>query len=224
MGPYSAYEYLTFILPGATVLFVSVYGWFGWPWKEPGASVLVGLVAACFLVGNAVSALATWLQPALLGDRPGSVANSLWGQFGEGEPSAGQQQRIEEMLRARYGDVSLQEGYGLARTEVAASPQGSALDRLNQQIGFYRGMTISCVIALAIEVVLAIGWHTHLPPGLWLPIFAGTSLMFGYRFRRFWRWYADYVLRTTRLLPPNVPVQQSTTNDQASTPRHQADA
>ena len=202
MGPYSAYEYLTFVMPGATVLFVAIYGWFGWPWKEPGGTLLVGILAACFLVGNALSAIATWLEPTLLGRRPGSAPDGLWGQFGRRDRHHGDQNTYQDLFRERYGsEIDMRRGYSLARTEVSRSVEGAGLERLNQQIGFYRGMTVACLVAFVLEGTLAAAWHSRLDPAIWMPTLAGGTVLFGYRFRRFWRWYGDYVLRVIRLLP-----------------------
>ena len=85
--------------------------------------------------------------------------------------------------------------------EVQSSSYAAGLSSLNQQIGFYRGMTVACLVSLAIEISLMVGWHTHLPGQLWLPLFVASLVLFVYRYRRFWRWYGDYVLRTVRLLP-----------------------
>lgn len=210
MGPYSIYEYLTFILPGASMLFVSFFGWLGWHWKEPGGTALVGIIAASFIAGNALSAFATWLEPLLLGGRPGSIPNGLWGQFAPGDRYAGRRDELLLVLRERYGEVSLEDGYALARTEVRASAEGGGLEKLNQQIGFYRGMTVAAVVGLLIEVAFAAGWHTHLPPGLWIPVLGASVVLFSYRYRRFWRWYGDYVLRVVRLLPPRNEVASGT--------------
>ena len=194
MNPYSVYDYLTFIMPGTSVLFVAFYGWFGWPWAQPGASVLVGIIAAGFIAGNAVSALATWLEPMLLGGRPGSHTDGLWGQFAAGDRYADRKDEIEAVFKTRYG-CSLNAAYRQAQTELRDLGKADGLDRINQQLGFYRGMAVAAVCSLIIEIVLDLAWHTHLPPGLWIPIFLVTTWLFAYRFRRFWRWYGDYVIR-----------------------------
>jgi len=70
------------------------------------------------------------------------------------------------------------------------------LDRINSQIGFYRGMAVASAIAFITECVYVIVWHSHLPTALWLAIFGILTVLSAYRFRRFWRWFGDYVIRT----------------------------
>lgn len=194
MGPYTFYDYLTFILPGGTLLFTAVYAWFGWPWSEPGATALVGLLAATFVIGNAISGVATWVEPVFIGQWPGSKPDGLWGQFASGDRYGGRQNEIAATLKKRYGQDDLTTNYRLAQTELRTTSVDD-LTRLNSQIGFYRGMAIACLGSLVLELALYVWWHTHLPVVLWSIIFAVAALLFIYRYRRFWRWYGDYVIR-----------------------------
>jgi len=206
MGPYSIYDYLTFIFPGATVLLVTEYGWFGWRWHDPGGTALVGILAAAFVVGNVIAGISTWIEPVFFHGRPGSNPDGLWGQFGRNDRHASQRDAIEALFHARYGSNNLANGYALARTEVRNSAlHGEGLKTLNQQIGFYRGMTVAALAAAILEIAFAIGWHTHLFPGVWIPVLLGSFLVFLYRYRRFWRWYGDYVIRVIQLLQAAPP-------------------
>ena len=103
MGPFTLYEYLTFIVPGGSVLFVAIYGWYGWPWHDPGATALIGIIAAGFVVGNLLSAIGTWLEPLLTGGHPGGRPNGLWGQFGAGDKYSGRQSEFGKLFQERYG-------------------------------------------------------------------------------------------------------------------------
>src|SRR5438309_9158796 len=117
MNQYSPYDYLAFVLPGGLVLFTAVYGWYGWPWKEPGATALVGLLAASFVVGNALSGLANFIEPMLLGSRPGKRPDGLWGQFAKGDRHEGEQQEFLGELQSRYGaKVPVERGYRQAQS------------------------------------------------------------------------------------------------------------
>lgn len=207
MGPFSLYEYLSYILPGSTVLFVGVYGWYGWPYKEPGATALLGLIAAFFVVGTAIHTVGTYfVEPVALGDKPGGGPDSLWGQFGPTDRHSGEQEHFKSLFQERYGaSTSLAAGFALARTEVQKDPSSSdGLDRLNQQIGFSRGMATACLVGLIIECVLSGVGRTHLLPAFWIPILGLATLLFVYRFRRFWRWYGDYVLRSITVIARNA--------------------
>jgi hypothetical protein len=199
MNPYSVYDYLTFILPGSTVIFVAIYGWYGWPWGDPGASLLVGLVAAGFIAGNALAAAANWLEPALLGAMPGSLPNGLWGQFALGDRYVDGKDEIEIVFVTRYGG-SFEQAYRMAQIELRDKGKGDVLDRINQQIGFYRGMAVAWLACIILEAVYGAAWHTHLLVGLWIPLFVVMAVLFAYRFRRFWRWYGDYVIRNVLVL------------------------
>jgi hypothetical protein len=207
VNPYSVYDYLTFILPGGMLLFVSGYGWFGWPWHEPGATALVGLIAAAFVIGNALAACATWIEPVFLGRRPGSRPDGLWGQFGERDRYAGRRDEIAGVFKNRYKE-DLPAAYRLAQTELRDLGKAIDLDRLNSQIGFYRGMAVASAVSFAIEVAYVVFWHSHLPTALWLGVFAILTCLFTYRFQRFWKWFGDYVIRAVMILerpPSNRP-------------------
>jgi hypothetical protein len=205
MGPYSIYDYLTFILPGGIVLFAAAYGWFGWPWHEPGASALVGLLAAAFIVGNALAAIGTWIEPLLLGASPGSTPDGLWGQFADGDRFEGRRAEITSVFESRYGEADLTKSYRLAQAELRTSGKADDLSRISSQIGFYRGMAVASAICFLIELVYVCVWKSHLPTALWLSIFALLVVLSVYRFRRFWRWFGDYVLRTILALERVTP-------------------
>ena len=196
MGPYTVYDYLTFILPGSMVLFTAVYGWFGWPWHEPGATALVGLLAAAFIVGNALAAIGTWIEPLLLGSAPGGVPNGLWGQFAAGDRYEGQRARIQNVFEARYHEPDLAKSYRLAQAELRTLGKADDLSRISSQLGFYRGMAVASVVCFLVEVAYVCVWSSHLPTALWLSIFGILTALSIYRFRRFWRWFGDYVIRT----------------------------
>lgn len=209
VNPYSVYDYLAFILPGSTLIFVSIYGWYGWPWGEPGASLLLGIVAAGFIVGNALAALGSWIEPMMLGARPGSYPDGLWGQFAVGDRYAGRKEEIAGRFTTSFGG-ELSVAYRLAQTELRNSGKGVELDRLNSQIGFYRGMSVAWLGTILVESAYAIFWNTHLLPGLWIPFFTVMFVLFVYRFRRFWRRYGDYVIREVLLMSNAKPLDSGT--------------
>ena len=199
MIPYSIYDYLSFIIPGGMILFTAVYGWFGWPWHEPGGTALVGIVAAAFVIGNAVAALASWVEPIFLGSIPGTRPDGLWGQFAKGDRYEDRRSEVEAVFRRRYDD-NLDHSYRLAQVDLRNLGKSGDLDRINSQIGFYRGMAVASGVSLLIEVTYVTAWHSHLPSALWMAIFAVLSLLSIYRYRRFWRYFGDYVIRTVTTL------------------------
>ena len=203
MNPYSPYDYLAFVLPGGAVLFTAIYGWFGWPWKEPGATALVGLAAASFVIGNLLAAIGNWMEPLLTGKLPGKRPNGLWGQFAKRDRHPGEEAALLTEFLQRYGQkVTLEQGYRRAQTELRGLGKADTLDTATSRIGFYRGMASGMLVSVIIEALLAIRWHTHLPVALWVPLMSFSLLLFAYRYRHFWRLYGDYVIRDFRLLPP----------------------
>ena len=76
--PLSAYEYLAFLLPGGalTLIALAVYGT---PMTEPGVASFAVLLGVAFVVGHAVAAIASSLQPMLWGHGPRTATDPLWG-------------------------------------------------------------------------------------------------------------------------------------------------
>ena len=136
----SLYDHLAFVVPGATILFVAIYGYAGWPWDEPGAAGALGLVVASFVVGYVNAAIGNWVEPSFLGGRPGGRSDPLWGTLsGASHYDQAEKDAAERLLRNRYGDVPLHLGYRLAYTELQQRGKDGALQLMNQHLGFTRG-------------------------------------------------------------------------------------
>jgi hypothetical protein len=202
MIPFSAYEWLSFLLPGGLFLFAAFYGWNGWPYPEPGAAALTGILAASFAVGHAVAAVASWLEPCIWLRRPGSRQEPDWGMFGRGGTyDSAERERIMTDLRKRYGaDVDFRKGYYLAYTQLRQAGKDAALVIANQQIGFYRNMTFA---ALAGAMIIVGYWAVGRAalPVVWALFLATAAILFAFRYRRFWRRFGDEVVRGIRTLP-----------------------
>jgi hypothetical protein len=192
----SLYDYLSFVVPGATILFVVVYGYDGWPRDEPGGSATLALVAAAFVVGYINAAVGNWIEPTFLGNRPGGRVDPLWGTLtGSSHYSEGERTALARVLSERYGDVPKELAYRLAYTELQQKGLDGPLQLMNQHLGFTRGAATATAIALAINLSLAATAGTHLPIAFWGPILAGSTAAFVMRYRRFWRRFGDHVLR-----------------------------
>ncbi|MHB1502915.1 MAG: hypothetical protein ACYCTL_01755 [Acidimicrobiales bacterium] len=192
----SLYDYLAFVIPGATLLFVAVYGYNGWPRGSPGAAATIGLIAGSFVVGYVNAALGNWIEPLLLGARPGGRADPLWGTLGASSHyDDGQKSDYRKRLRDRYGTTTDRAGYSLAYTELQQRNLDGPLQLMNQHIGFARGMATACAGALLIDAGLAATSGTHLSLALWAPVLALSTAAFVARYRRFWRRFGDNVLR-----------------------------
>jgi hypothetical protein len=205
---YSAYEYLSFILPGGVVLFASFYGYHGWPWSEPGGTALVGILAACFLVGHANAALAQYFQPLLWGSRPSNRANSEWGMFGPAGafPQPGDRDRLESEMAATYPGLSFQQAFATAVADMRRTGDDEFLKVLNSQIGLYRNLTTASLLSAAIVLYYNLSSHQHLPLLPWLPIFAGATVLFANRYRNFWKRYGAAVVSAMRSSSPDNPL------------------
>lgn len=199
---YAAYEFLSLVIPGGLLLAAAVYGWDGWRYDEPGATALVGILAASYVVGQANAAIANLLEPVLWLRRPGSRQDPTWGMFGpKGTYSEQDREHILGQLRARYGDVDFPRGYNLAYTELYQLGKDEQLKLANQSIGFLRNMTCACVIATCLVGAYAAAGREALPAAIWIPIGVAASVLFAYRYRRFWRRFGDYVIRGFSVLP-----------------------
>lgn len=192
----SLYDYLAFVIPGATILFVAVYGYYGWPWGSPGTTATLGLIAGSFVVGYVNAALGNWIEPLLLGNRPGGRADPLWGTLGASSHyNETQKSDYSKRLQDRYGTTTDRAGYSLAYTELQQRNLDGRLQLMNQHIGFTRGMATACATALLIDAGLAATSGSHLPLALWAPVLTLSAAAFVARYRRFWRRFGDNVLR-----------------------------
>jgi hypothetical protein len=191
----SPYQYLTFLLPGALVLFVFVFGWNGWPYGEPGAGAILGLSAAAFMIGHALAAIANYFQASWWGHLPGSRLQSSEGLFDEGGRYAVTQQAVTTAFEEAFPSVKTFEAqFGVAYAEAQAGPLGPKLQAIVEQIGYYRSMATASALSLVVVVVFYSLGHRHLPLLLWTPLFLLLTLLNAYRFRRFWRYVGEYVV------------------------------
>lgn len=175
---------------------------FGSPAKEPGAAVSLAIVGLAFVLGHAVAAAASWLEPVLWGQAPGGQTDPTWGMFGtKGTYQESERAPIMMALAQRYGNLPFRSAYNLAYTELQQAGKDHQLKVMNQQIGFYRNMSLACLAAATIVGYLAIRGLTHLAWLPWVPFFLITAALFAYRYRRFWRNFGDNVVRGIRALP-----------------------
>lgn len=200
MDRLTLYDYLSFVLPGALILFVAVYGDSGWPRGEPGAAATLGLVAAAFVIGYLNAALGNLVESVMLGGKPGGRADPLWGTLGDHSTYTDQEKAAAtSALENRYG-VPVAMAYRMAYTELSQTDRDCRLQIMNQHLGFARGMATACAIGFVIELGLVIVDGSHLPAELWLPLLAAGTGAFTYRFRHFWRRFGDHVLRAAMVL------------------------
>lgn len=191
----SPYQYLTFLLPGGLVLFAVVYGWKGWPYGEPGAGAILGLSVASFMVGHALAALANFFQASWWGHRPGSRLQSSEGLFDKAGRYAGTKDQVTKAFDSVYPNVSNFEAqFGIAYLEAQAGPLAPKLQAFVEQIGYYRSMATASALSLGLVLIFNALDRDHLPLFPWVPIFIASTLLYAYRFRRFWRYVGEYVV------------------------------
>jgi hypothetical protein len=203
MDRFSPYEYLAYLLPGGVVVFAAWIAVAGWPASEPGATGLVVLLSAAFVVGHGIASVASWLEPLAWGHLPGQRANPLWGLFGHrGRYPDDERKAIEAdfQSRIRSQSASFEILYGLGYTKLQQLKLDAHLQVLNQQIGFSRNTATACIVAVAVHgVYLAMG-EAVLPAWPWLLLYTAGLVLFTARYRRFWVHFADAVVRGVRLL------------------------
>ncbi len=194
---FSAYEYLAFIFPGASLIFVVFFGWYGWPYGDPGAGAIIGLVSASFVVGHALAAFANWLEPVWWGQRPGRVVASTQGLFGRrGLYNTQEEKEIEDALARAFPRLEgMPNRFRTAYSRAQEGPLGSKIQTFVDQIGFYRSMAASTALGIPIVVAYCISGRDHLSCVLWIPALCIATLAFVLRYRRFWIRTGDYVVR-----------------------------
>lgn len=202
MNPYSAYEYIGIIVPGGSILAVAFYGWFGWPYAEPGGTALVGILALAFVVGTANNAAAAKIQSVWLGQLPWQVADPFHGLFGKGRHWP-DRATVEQAFKERLGHPALEFGqlYRLGQARLRQAGKADTLDHLNQQIALHRGMAFASLVCTVLVITYWMLGKDHLPIVPWVPILAVATVLFALGFRRFWRWYGDHVIRNVLALP-----------------------
>ena len=190
----SPYRYLTFLLPGALLLFVIVYGWSGWPYGEPGAGALLGLSVAAFMTGHVLAAVANFFQRVWWGHPPGGRLESSEGLFDKAGRYAGSKDDVLAAFSNRYPQVSSFEAqFGAAYQAAQKGPLAAKLLSMVEEIGYYRSMATASAGSFLLVLILNLLGHHHLPLTPWLPLFALATAAHAYRFRRFWRYVGEYV-------------------------------
>lgn len=197
MDQLTLYDYLTFVLPGGVVLAVSTYASRGWPWPRPSAAILVLLTGAAFVVGYAISGISNLVEPCFLGQRSLRNPDPLWGTLnGPSRMEDVEKQQLRGLLSARYGkELTATAAYRRALVELRAKDKAPMLPTINQHLGFARGMAVASMISAIILIACAIFGDSHLAVQFWVPVSAGAAALFIARFRRFWRWFGENVLR-----------------------------
>lgn len=200
MNLYSAYDYLAFVIPGGIVLLQFTVG-VGHAIGDPGAGAILLLLAAAFLVGHAVAAIASRLQPLAWGHRPGRPPDPLWG-LGGGRPySAEEITGLKQELEARYGTgLTLLRLYQLAYTEIQHVGKDARLVTINSQIAFYRNAAVGLLIAAGLALVLQVTGRSTIDAWLTVPVYVFGAALFLDRYRAFWSQFADNVVRGFRIL------------------------
>lgn len=195
MTPYSVYDYLASILPGATILAAAIYAWLGLPRTEPGGSVVIGVLAASFVVGQLNSAIGAFLFPLLLRQWPWERPNSVYGLSSEFK-----QPIYDSMLKSIGKRLGLAEAgatvvFSAAYSELLTTPLKDMLMTLNRQIAFHRNMMAACLVSMVVSVAAFHSGRHYMNEGLWIPVLIMSTALFGVRARRFWIDFGSHVWR-----------------------------
>lgn len=190
----SPYRYLTFLLPGALLLFVILYGWSGWSYGEPGAGALLGLSIASFVTGHVLAAVANFFQPIWWGHAPGSRLKSMEGLFDKAGRYADSRAEVLAAFNKQHPQVSNFEAqFGAAYQAAQKGPLAAKLLSMVEEIGYYRSMATASAVSCLLLVIFNCLDHHHLPLWPWLTVFVLSTGAHAYRFRRFWRYVGEYV-------------------------------
>ena len=197
------YDYLGFIVPGAVIIAVAVYG-FGLAGvtTAPSAEGILLLTAAAFVVGHLNVAVANMLQPVAFGHWPFTRLRSTEGLFGNhGRYREAERKEIEDEFAGFFPAAStFEEQFRLGYTLLRQKQLDLALQTANQQIGLYRNLMAATVVCLPLLAAAAAADHHTLRPQIWIPLDVLAAVLFAIRFRRFWVGFADEVVRGVRAL------------------------
>jgi hypothetical protein len=192
------YDYLSFVVPGSVVIAAFTLGYAGWPWARPDAASLVLLTAAAFVVGYAIAAIANLVEPMFLGSWPATTPNPLWGTLvGPTGMQPNEQSLYRTTMHKRYGeDIDDAACYRRGLAELRQKDLVPMLPIINQHLGFARGMAVASAVSTIALLVCAAMHRHHLALAFWLPAGIVLTVLFVLRFRRFWRWFGESVLRS----------------------------
>ncbi|MHB8394343.1 MAG: hypothetical protein ACYDC5_07555 [Candidatus Dormibacteria bacterium] len=195
MPPYTIYNYLGSILPGAAIIAAALGGWLGIPRTEPGGSLVVGLIAASFVVGQLNSAVGVLLYPMLWAQKPGtkvSSVNGLCQRFGAADYAT-----MLSALKSRLhlDNLSDDSVFSVLYSKLLQTPLSTMLATLNQEIAFYRNMFSATIIASLILLAAFLSGRRFVDLEVWLPILAICAVILGAQARRFWVHFGAHVLQ-----------------------------
>jgi hypothetical protein len=215
MNAYSAYDYLAYVIPGGTVLIAAQLAFAGWPSSEPGNAGLVALLAAAFLLGHGTAALAALFEPLVWGHRPGAPVSPLWGL--EGPRGVYDRREIESIhgeLASRYGSgLGLKRLYQLAYTDLQQRGKDQRLLTLNSQIGFHRNSAAAFTVAGTLQLGAILAGRDAAGGWAALALYSIGVLVFGMRYKRYWRQFGDNVIRGFRVLAAHPVIDPGLSND-----------
>jgi hypothetical protein len=197
------YDYLAFIAPGSAVIATVVYGFeIARVSTPPGGEAVVMLTLAAFVVGHLLAAVGNALQPLAFGQRPFTRLSPSEGLFGDRGQLAGTTEAAVdgELAAVVPGPMTPEQRLAAAATLLRQKALDSALQTFNQQIGFYRNLTVAAFVCLGVLVAARVQGHDVLPLALWIPVAALAIVVGVVRFRRFWGYYGYEVVRGVRAL------------------------
>lgn len=92
-------------------------------------------------------------------------------------------------------ETDFESQFKLAYAKAQTGPLGPRLQTFVEQIGFYWSGAIASALCALLVIAFEVADKDHLPALFWSPIFLACSVTLGYRFRRFWTYLGDYVVR-----------------------------
>lgn len=207
----SVYDYMSFILPGGVVILAGWYSLTEAKYAEPGAFAAILIGIAAYVIGQAVAAVWNWFEPVAWGHWPFSRVDRTWGLIGDhGTYTTAEGATITAVFQKRYGSGAFATDYDLGYAEIQQSGHGDFLAIMNQQIGLFGHLCMACGIGL---VMVATTKLPYQPTGLSIAfavVLALGVLLFGLRYRYFWKRFGDQVVRQVRLMAVPAAGQPAT--------------
>jgi hypothetical protein len=206
---YSAYDFLSFVLPGGLLLFIYLAATGGLPTSEPGAGTLAVYAGAAFLIGQLNGVASSYVQPVFWGHGPWTVPDSSWGVFGRfARYKEADRERVTKQLRNRFpGNESeeFQEVFNLGYTLLQVAGKDDHLKMLNAQIGFFRNTSVASGLCVVFLIALdQLGQNRPFQPVVtWF--LAACAVTFYFRYRYAWSAFGNAVCRGVIALPETPP-------------------
>lgn len=203
LSVFGLYDFVSLVFTGAALLAGVWWAAAGVP-GEPGASTVIALMAASFVLGHAVQAVGTLWEGRYWKLRGGWPSDARIKPGSTRAYDAAFRSVISDALASRHGDAVRQlqstDLFGMARADLRADGADGRAELMNALYGMSRGFATTALMLIGVFVVKWIDTGDAMPWGA----AAGCALLAGalflYRVERFGYFFADQVWRDVAAL------------------------